>query len=67
MFVGDVPSLCHVGWVSGIRRSCLQGELHLVRLDPSLDAGKISLHQNIKWRKIPREGLCIPMRNLLVC
>lgn len=67
MFVGDGPSLRHMGWVSGIRRSCLQGELHLVRLDPSLDAGKISLHQNIKWRKIPREGLCIPMRNLLMC
>ena len=67
MSVGDGPSLCHVGWVSRIRRSCLQGELHLVRLHPSLDVGKIRLHQNIKWIRIPREGLCFPMRNVLVC
>lgn len=67
MSVGDGPSLCHVGWVSGICRSCLQGELHLVRLHLSLDAGKIRLHQNIKWIRIPKEGLYVPMRNLLLC
>lgn len=62
MFVGDRPFLCHVGWVSGIRRSCLQGELHFMRLHPSLDAGKIRLRQNIKRIRVPREGLCVPMR-----